>query len=395
MGRRKRVVGKRRAPVPLSAFHNSADIGNPQKTSRQDLNPFEILQTIDDQEVTITTTARLPTKLPPPIVVASSNVGDVHKKIIAAGVVKYTTLVTNNGTLVRTTTSNDFRAVVNQLKTTNTDFHTYQLDEEKTTKVVLLGLTDMPIEEVTTILKNESVTPVAIKKLGIKQKRYDDQAAYLLHFKKGTVDMKLLRSITALEHQIVKWRYYSNSTSIMQCKNCQRFGHGAANCFRPPVCIKCAEPHGSTNCPAAKTSTDGILPTHKLKCANCGGNHTANFFGCPVRINKTAVKEKPKQTTSKQVPQLNGNFPHLPSKPTSQLFPSQPTSLPYASPTSFAQRTNFKPFANVTANKPDDLFNPDELVEIIKETFTCLRNCTNKEDQIMVVFKIVQKFCFP
>lgn len=387
MGCRKKIVGKRRPALPLSAFHNLVNSGNPPKTGKQSQNQFDILQTIDDQEITITNTTKPPTKLPPPIVVTSTNVGDVHKKVIAAGVVKYTTSVTKNGTLVRTTTNNDFRAVVNRLKTTNTDFHTYQLDEDKTTKVVLLGLTDKPIEEVIRILNDENITPVSVKKLGIKQKRYDDQAVYLLHFKKGTVEMKLLRSITALDHQIVKWRYFSNSSQIMQCKNCQKYGHGAANCYRPPVCIKCAEHHGSSNCPAAKSATDGILPTHKLKCANCGGNHTANYFGCPVRINKSAsVKEKQKPTGSKQA-FVNGNFPHLPSKQTSPPNPPHPSLT-------FAERVSTNPFAKVTANS-NEMFKSDELIEIVKETFASMRMCTNKEDQIMVVFKIVQKFCFP
>lgn len=60
-----------------------------------------------------------------------------------------------------------------------------ELDEEKTTKIVLLGLTGKPIEEVTQILKDKNVTPVAIKKLGIKKKRYDDQAVYIYTFNKA------------------------------------------------------------------------------------------------------------------------------------------------------------------------------------------------------------------
>lgn len=395
MGRRKHIITKRRASVSLSAFQNSLeDVGNPPKTGRQaEQNQFDILQTIDDQEIITypTTASTRTTKLPPPIVVTSSNVGDVHKKVLAAGVIKYTTSVTNNGTLVRTTTSADFRAIVNYLKSTNSEFHTYQLDEEKTTKIVLLGLTDKPLEEVTRILNDENITPVTVKKLGIKKKRYDDQAVYLLHFKKGTVDMKLLRSITALEHQVVKWRYFSNNSSIMQCKNCQRFGHGAANCYRPPVCIKCAEHHGSTNCPVAKTSTDGIIPPHKLKCANCGGNHTANYFGCPTRMNKTAAeKDKLRPKVSKQEPFINGNFPLLPSKQPTR------TTIPNTNINKFTtQQANYCSFAKVTANSQNNLFNSEEIVEIVKETFSCLRNCSNKEDQILVVFKIVQKYCYP
>ena len=119
MGRKKHIIGKRRPVVPLNVFLNLVNnTGNSSKTGRQaDQNSFDVLETIDDQEINTSREVISPTtKLPPPIFISSTIVSDVHKKIIAASVVIYTTAVTNNGTLVRTTTSNDFRAVVNYLK---------------------------------------------------------------------------------------------------------------------------------------------------------------------------------------------------------------------------------------------------------------------------------------
>lgn len=163
----------------------------------------------------------------------------------------------------------------------------------------------------------------------------------------------MLRMIKALDHQAVYWRYYSNRSSIMQCKNCQRFGHGGANCFKPPKCIKCAEHHVSSECPVAKGSTDGLIPTHKLKCANCGGNHTANYFGYPERQNKTSKENsKAKAPIPKQV-QISStrDFPHLPSaKPLHNRLPTH------------ALRTH-KPqtntYANIAASNESDLFGPE------------------------------------
>ncbi|GIY03898.1 hypothetical protein CEXT_741611 [Caerostris extrusa] len=44
-------------------------------------------------------------------------------------------------------------------------------------------------------------------------------------------------------------------------------------CSRRPVCVKCAGPHKSSDCPKP--------PDTPATCALCKGNHTANFSGCP------------------------------------------------------------------------------------------------------------------
>jgi len=50
-------------------------------------------------------------------------------------------------------------------------------------------------------------------------------------------------------------------TSPLRCFNCQRFGHGKANCKRKPICAKCSqEGHTDSDCNNAS------------KCANCAAN---------------------------------------------------------------------------------------------------------------------------
>lgn len=58
-----------------------------------------------------------------------------------------------------------------------------------------------------------------------------------------------------------------------QCKKCQQFGHTKAFCAHTPKCIKCGNKHETIQC--RKTVND--------KCANCQGEHTANYWkGCPI-----------------------------------------------------------------------------------------------------------------
>jgi hypothetical protein len=56
----------------------------------------------------------------------------------------------------------------------------------------------------------------------------------------------------------------------LRCFNCQKFGHGKANCKRKPVCAKCSQ-EGHSDCDCNNTP----------KCANCEANHCSFSKDCP------------------------------------------------------------------------------------------------------------------
>src|SRR6266550_6198344 len=61
---------------------------------------------------------------------------------------------------------------------------------------------------------------------------------------------------------------------IPQCVRCQQLGHTKNYCAIAQRCVKCAGSHWTKDC---KKPID-VKPT----CANCGGEHPANYNGCPV-----------------------------------------------------------------------------------------------------------------
>ena len=65
-----------------------------------------------------------------------------------------------------------------------------------------------------------------------------------------------------------------------QCFRCQNFGHSADQCRFSPRCVLCAGAHLLQECPVRSLSTSGSSTTNKTKCANCKGEHTANYGGC-------------------------------------------------------------------------------------------------------------------
>lgn len=62
-----------------------------------------------------------------------------------------------------------------------------------------------------------------------------------------------------------------------QCYRCQRFGHVQQNCNAEFKCLKCAGKHQTFTCEKPIT-TDAT-------CANCGGDHPANYSKCPNNPN--------------------------------------------------------------------------------------------------------------
>lgn len=81
--------------------------------------------------------------------------------------------------------------------------------------------------------------------------------------------------IKSLLHCIIQFEAPHVKKEVVQCKNCQYFGHTKAYCKRKPKCVKCAGGHLTENC--LKSRSDGAA-----KCSNCNGNHPANYRGCHV-----------------------------------------------------------------------------------------------------------------
>jgi hypothetical protein len=85
-----------------------------------------------------------------------------------------------------------------------------------------------------------------------------------------------------------------------QCFACQCIDHGSAICTHPPRCVKCSSEHKAINCP--KTIEQD--PT----CCNCGGNHTANYRGCPYLAQAIIAKPAPLSTANNvQTPLTQSN----------------------------------------------------------------------------------------
>ena len=63
-----------------------------------------------------------------------------------------------------------------------------------------------------------------------------------------------------------------------QWYKCQDFGHSAGQCLSKPSCVLCASSHLLRVCSVREHELNAV---YKKVCANCKGEHSVNYGGCP------------------------------------------------------------------------------------------------------------------
>lgn len=259
----------------------------------------------------------------------------------------------------------------------------------------------------TDALKNELLTihkirPIDIKIIvpSIQKRRYSEECIYILYFqRKDNIKIENLRRITGLFNIRINWKYYSSrSHGPTQCSNCQDFGHGTENCFLNSKCIRCGGKHKSAKCPhLPEPKVDDLgnqlpaqelkIPDEKVKCANCGQNHTANFRGCTYRKQYVEIQNSIKPRKINQTPAPRNdiqNFPHLPRQNNAA--------------TANRLNDNFTTYNNTSSNvqpaPPRGLLNYVECSQIMSELLSRLPNCHTIDAQIQLIYEISFRYTY-
>lgn len=184
-------------------------------------------------------------------------------------------------------TENDFRNTTTYLSAQGVCFKTYNLKQERPVKVVIRGLPkSTPIQAINAQITAAGFSIInthQLTKTGSKQKLplFYLQIAACPHISE-------IYAITELFGTEVQVEPYQGRKGPSQCHRCQGFWHSSATCYLRQRCVRCAGPHSAADCP----------PDTPLKCAQCGGGHSANYRGCPKlpKTKQTGKSFKPKPT---------------------------------------------------------------------------------------------------
>ncbi|KAG8235934.1 hypothetical protein J437_LFUL015999 [Ladona fulva] len=214
-------------------------------------------------------------------------------------------------TVVKCQLINDFLKVKDLLSSESINFFTYRLASEKKKLFVIRGLPiNTEIKDIIESLADQGVrvsrvTQMKTTKPTQNQSKENIKIVPPRLIPLFTVDLEnetLLEDFISIKYICglrITVEKHKSPKGPPQCYRCQAFGHVEKACHMPPRCVKCGKNHLTVNCEMPRTL--------EAKCANCQGNHPANYRGCSAylrvkeRINKLKLKSQEKELERGQI----------------------------------------------------------------------------------------------
>lgn len=289
-----------------------------QSGIRRYLNVKPSNQTDENMETQEQATPNRKEKKPPPFFISGVKSNSVLNSMIKSQgiVINEMKAIANGDIKMQPLSADDYRKLRKLLDNTtclnendkkelgSVRYHTYQLWDDKPYTVYIRYLhhsTD--VSDITNELNTLGFEVIMVTNVQIK-KREGEKSTYvkLPLFKvdlKPNAENKNIFSLNTLLHYKIAVELPKKSTNVAQCKRCQVIGHTQNFCNKTPRCVKCGENHWFKLCKKPKTTP--------AKCANCQGDHTANYRGCPAfkskatEVVKTSAVERIKQRPTPKV----------------------------------------------------------------------------------------------
>ncbi|KAL4149576.1 hypothetical protein QTP88_003502 [Uroleucon formosanum] len=203
-----------------------------------------------------------------------------------------------NGLKLNTYTIDAYRKVVKFLKEKKANFHTHQIRDEKSYRVVIRHLYhSTPIEtikelkckgfttrNITNVLHSQTKIPLPI---------------FFVDLEPSPTNKDIF-GIDSLYHTKIKIEEPRPRRNLVQCTRCQSYGHIQAYCNHMLRCVKCGDNHLSSEC----NKSNDTPATYAL----CNLSHPANYRGCQVHKD---IRKFHRSTTSKTTSQAQNSKPNF------------------------------------------------------------------------------------
>lgn len=280
-------------------------------------------------------------KPPPPIFIKGVEdfPGLCTELINLIGVDNFYCKSTTDKLKIQTSNPDSYRTVVHFLRKEKAEFHTYQLNEDKPTRVVLRNLHPSTPTE---LIKSElEVRLFEVRQVTQVLHRINKHPLPLFFIDLEPTDFSQgIYQLDSLLHTKIKIEEPYKPKIISQCQNCQAYGHTKAYCGYMPRCVRCGNNHHSSACPNSRQDP--------MRCALCSGNHPANYKGCST-YKELQLRKKPNTN--------NFNQHNLKFKPNNVKDSHPPTDTPPNHPT-YSQT-----YAQATQNQPPPQNTPPLIID--------------------------------
>lgn len=131
------------------------------------------------------------------------------------------------------------------------------------------------LEQNSKMHKNASIARVAWTKRALDLKK--SHSSLIIETSSPATANEFIKNGLIFNHEIKTCEYFCKESKILQCFNCQKYGHVGKACRNPTRCGHCAGPHSSKDCTSQEKS--------QRKCASCGKpGHEAWSRECQDRV---------------------------------------------------------------------------------------------------------------
>lgn len=204
-------------------------------------------------------------------------------------------------------TTNLYNDVLKILKENECQFFSHDKNADKVFKVVIFGLEYKTAIEVKTELISRYLKCQDVKSVVKNHEGFND-TIYIVSFDNGSVNLNTLKKDHSCPFRtIIKWDYHRKPKNrIVQCRNCQMFGHGENWCSILTKCDLCAGKHKTDVCDCKR----------QIKCATCNGSHVSADLNCPNRQQFLEIRENIMSKNSAKPQYRNNNQTSLRSQRT-------------------------------------------------------------------------------
>lgn len=234
-----------------------------------------------------------PKASPPVIKIYNSDVKLMTVKI--RDLVKHTLfsikIINKNMIELKLNTIEDHHKVKHYLNENKINFYTYTPFDLKPFSILIRGLSST--YDVEDIKEHFELLEIQLTINRIIKLNGDRWLVQLSH----DSDLKSVLSVKFFLNCRVRLERFKRG-GLIQCRNCQRYGHVSSNCSMPYRCVKCSLSHGPGNCKIPKrelnieeyVSKDQVTGTIikriglPVRCVNCDSEgHVASSQSCPRR----------------------------------------------------------------------------------------------------------------
>lgn len=167
----------------------------------------------------------------------------------------------------------DHAKVVDFLDEHGVLYHTFHIKTGNILRVVIRGLhPSCDTDEVMDELHSLGFEPIKLFPIRRPHSR-TPLPLFFLDLKRNS-RVQDIYDLKRLYYAVVSVEPVKSKTKILQCTNCQWFGHNRHSCRWQTRCVRCLDDHPLDKCPMPDQSPP--------LCVNCGGEHKANYRGCPI-----------------------------------------------------------------------------------------------------------------